>query len=1042
MLKSFSALCRLQHSNRFISRKVNPVLFYCTETNKMSETKAVIFDLGGVVVPSPLIAFRKFEARAGLPLNLITKMIVRNGEEGAWYKLERGEFTFPQFIEAFNKECSKEMGRNVDMSGMFEELHNDLQTPYPQIVDAIKCVRAEGMKTAMITNNWKKPGDSSGLMPLDKSLFDVVVESCVLGIRKPDPRIFHACLKELDLRPEETVFLDDLGGNLKSARQLGIRTIKVSDPDQAVRDLEAELGGLCMRCYKDDTITVPKHLEINMDKLKSYLNWALKIHSKDPPVIRCFRHGQSNPTYYVYYGGKHLVLRKKPPGKLLPSAHAVEREFTVMKAMSQNGVPIPKMYGLCEDSNLIGTPFYIMEYVEGRIFKDRTLSGLTKQERKDIYSELINILVNIHSVDISAAGLDNFGKKGGYLQRNISRWSKQYEASKTQELDAMNQLMDWLPKHMPQNERVTVVHGDFRLDNMIIHPNRPVAIGVLDWELSTIGDPITDLVTCCLGYYTPPELFVFPSLAGLDLEELGIPTVEEVVRTYCQRAGIPPIDNWDWYVVFGLFRMAAIIQGVYKRALQGQGSSPNAHLLGTITDSISKTALDIALKSNIQPTMSRNTTSNSSGKRHYSTMAGKDAGLGSMPVTPDSLAPRAKSVYDKVKKFIHDEIIPLENNFGKQGESSGDIWKEPPVLDQLKKKARAQGLWNLFLPKESDPEGKYGAGFSNVEYAFICEEMGKCLSAPVVFNCSAPDTGNMEVLVKYGTEEQKRKWLTPLLEGEIRSCFGMTEPKVASSDATNIESSIVRDGDHYVINGHKWWTSGAMSERCKLCIFMGKTNPDAPKHRQQSMILVPMDTPGITIVRPLPVFGYLDAPAGHAEVIFKNVRVPVSNMLLGEGRGFEIAQGRLGPGRIHHCMRLIGHAERALELMLERTQNRVAFGKPLAAQGTIQADIAESRIEIEQTRLLVLKAAHIMDLYGNKVAAPEIAMIKVSAPNMALRVIDRAIQSFGGAGLSDDFPLAMFFTWGRILRIADGPDEVHKRSIARIEYMKYNSSKL
>ncbi len=403
----------------------------------------------------------------------------------------------------------------------------------------------------------------------------------------------------------------------------------------------------------------------------------------------------------------------------------------------------------------------------------------------------------------------------------------------------------------------------------------------------------------------------------------------------------------------------------------------------------------------------------------------------SQPSELYALSDRAKDIRLRLVAFMDEHVYPAESLYREQG-STGDRWQPRPIVEDLKAKAKASNLWNLFLP-ESDQ----GAGLTNLEYAPLCEIMGRCAWSAEVFNCSAPDTGNMEVLVRYGTPAQQSRWLKPLLAGEIRSCFAMTEPDVASSDATNIQSRIERDGDHYRLNGHKWWTSGAGDPRCRICIFMGKSNPTASIHQQQSMILVPFDSPGITIKRMLNVYGYDDAPHGHAEVLFEDVRVPVENMLLGEGRGFEIAQGRLGPGRIHHCMRLIGLAERALESMCRRVQSRVAFGKPLAEQGTIRAEIADSRIEIDQARLLTMHAAHLMDTVGNKAARREIAMIKVVAPNMALRVIDRAVQAHGAAGVCEDHFLAGAWASSRTLRLADGPDEVHRETIAKLELRQY-----
>ncbi|KNH24717.1 MAG: acyl-CoA dehydrogenase [Priestia megaterium] len=398
-----------------------------------------------------------------------------------------------------------------------------------------------------------------------------------------------------------------------------------------------------------------------------------------------------------------------------------------------------------------------------------------------------------------------------------------------------------------------------------------------------------------------------------------------------------------------------------------------------------------------------------------------------------SYSDKVVKLQKELTSFMEEHIYPNERLYEQQLNEQPSRWSAvPPIMEELKEKAKQAGLWNLFLP-----ESEYGAGLTNVEYAPLCEIMGRSIIGPEAFNCGAPDTGNMEVLVRYGTSEQKEKWLKPLLNGDIRSCFSMTEPDVGSSDATNIQCSIVREGDEYVINGRKWWSSGAGDPRCKIAIVMGKSDFTASKYEQQSMILVPLNTPGVKIERMLPVFGYDHAPHGHAEIHYDNVRVPASNMLLGEGKGFAIAQGRLGPGRIHHCMRLIGAAERALEELCKRIQSRSTFNKLLSQQGVIQEWVAESRIEIEQARLLTLKAAYMMDTVGNKKARKEIAMIKVMAPAMALKVIDRAIQAFGAAGVSEDTPLAALWANARTLRLADGPDEVHKAQLARLELKPY-----
>ncbi|MEP0356507.1 acyl-CoA dehydrogenase family protein [Paraglaciecola sp.] len=389
---------------------------------------------------------------------------------------------------------------------------------------------------------------------------------------------------------------------------------------------------------------------------------------------------------------------------------------------------------------------------------------------------------------------------------------------------------------------------------------------------------------------------------------------------------------------------------------------------------------------------------------------------------------KSQELIQRLERFMEEHVYPIEQEYINTLHNSQERWTTPPIMEELKRKAKSAGLWNLFLPKDYLP---YGAGLSNLEYAPLCELMGRSLWSAEIFNCSAPDTGNMEVLARYGSEEDKQKWLIPLLEGEIRSAFAMTEPAVASSDATNIETSIQRDGDEYVINGRKWYTSGAMNTNCKIMVVMGKTDPSAPKHQQQSQVLVPLDTPGVTVVRPLAAMGHYDEPIGHAEILFENVRVPAENLLVGEGEGFAIAQGRLGPGRIHHCMRLIGCAQRALDMACERVECRVAFGKPLSKQQSIRERIAQMHCDIEQARLLTLKAADNMDKHGNKVSKNIIAAIKIVAPTMACKVIDQAIQMFGAGGTSQDYVLSATYAYARTIKLADGPDEVHMMQLGR-----------
>lgn len=722
--------------------------------------------------------------------------------------------------------------------------------------------------------------------------------------------------------------------------------------------------------------------------------------------VRQFEGGQSNPTFFFSdSSGRGFVMRKKPPGTLLSSAHAVEREHRITTALAGSAVPVPVCRCLCDDEEVIGTAFYVMDYLEGRIFRDPSLPGMPPAERRDIYLAMCRTMAALHNVDVSAVGLDNYGKKGNYVERQVSRWTRQYRASETTKIPAMDALIRWLPQNLPKEEATRIVHGDFRLENLMFHPTEPRVLAVLDWELSTIGNPLADVAYNTIAYHVPGDVFGIRGFKGN--KPAGVPTEEEYRAEYCALTGRTDLPNMPFYLAFSLFRGCAILQGVLKRFHQGNASSSTAETAGKMAGQFAELGWEIAQAA-------QTTAVDATGLFHFSS--------------------RAQETLEKLKQFMEEHVFPNEKLFHSQIRTDDQRWKVyPAVVEGLKERAKAAGLWNLWVPRDCG----VGPGFTNVEYAAMAEQLGKSHLASEVCNCSAPDTGNMEVLLRYGSEEQKRQWLEPLLEGRIRSAFAMTEPAVASSDAKNICTSIARDGDHYVVNGRKWYISGAGDPRCKVMIVMGKTDVHAKTYRQQSMILVPMDTPGVTVVRPCDVLGFDDAPHGHMEITFEDVRVPASNILLGEGRGFEIAQGRLGPGRIHHCMRLVGMAERALELMCQRSLDRVVFGKPLARHGVTQERIANCRVEIELCRLLTMRAAHMIDTEGAKSARGIIAMIKVAAPNMACSVIDQAIQVFGAMGLSQDTFLAHAYVSARTIRLADGPDEVHRQTIAKMELGKY-----
>uniref|UniRef100_A0A7N6FGE3 Acyl-CoA dehydrogenase family member 11 n=1 Tax=Anabas testudineus TaxID=64144 RepID=A0A7N6FGE3_ANATE len=730
----------------------------------------------------------------------------------------------------------------------------------------------------------------------------------------------------------------------------------------------------------EETTPVRQQHRFNTDRLHRYLSAKSLVSNNDTFTVRQYSAGQSNPSFLIQTPSKSYVLRKKPPGELLPGAHQVGREYQVQKALFSAGFPVPQPLLHSTDVEVIGTEFYLMEHVKGRIFRDLRLPGVSPAERTALYVAAVEVLAKLHSLDLASLKLEGYGRGAGYCKRQVSTWTKQYHAAAHKDIPAMNELSNWLMKNLPASDNeVTLVHGDFRLDNLIFHPTEARVVAVLDWELSTTGQPLADLAYFLMPHYWPRSLHI--------ISTMGIPSVADLTSIYCRCRGIPSsLPELNFYLALSVFKMAGIAQGIYARHLLGNASAPKADLFGQCVEPLAKVALQL---------------------------------VQSLPVGPTEhtlflQTAKGQAVLQEVKDFMRQYILPAQ-----------EICLSTWTFNSVMKGFERAGLWNLFLPAVS--------GLSQLDYAYIAEETGRCIFAPEVFNCQAPDTGNMEVLHMFGSEEQKKKWLEPLLKGEIRSCFCMTEPNVASSDATNMECTLRRDENSYIVNGKKWWSSGAGSSQCKVAIVMCKSSSQdvSNRHGQHSMILVPMDTPGVKLIRPLTVFGQDDAVhGGHFEVHFENVRVPASNIILGEGRGFEIAQGRLGPGRLHHCMRAVGLAEFALELLCQRAASRRTFGKKLYQHEVVAHWIAECRLMIEQARLLTLHAAHALDTVGSRAARKQISMIKVAAARMACKVVDCAMQVYGGAGVSADFPLAQMYSYARTLRFADGPDEVHLSSIA------------